>query len=47
MFNGPKMCKNISENIKRIFYMKSGKKYYASEKEVAKFAQTGMFHKTN
>ena len=35
----PKMCKNISENIKRIFYMKSGKKNIMhSEKEVAKFA---------
>ena len=35
----PKMCKNISENVKRIFYMKSGQKNIIhSEKEVAKFA---------
>lgn len=35
----PNMCKNISENIKRIFNMKSGKKKMIhAEKEVAKFA---------
>ena len=35
----PKMCKNISNSIKRIFYMKKGfKKMAKVEKEVAKFA---------
>ena len=35
----PKMCKSISNNIKRIFYMKKGyKKIVNVEKEVAKFA---------
>ncbi len=35
----PKMCKNISENIQRIFKMKNGKKNLVNaEKEVAKFA---------
>ena len=35
----PKMCKNISNSIKRIFYMKKGYKKMATvEKEVAKFA---------